>query len=289
MSSIDLQALSARIAYITINPSGSFLRSAQAGFGRVGLQPEHLIYVRPLDRLFSELKRHKLGIVERVVVPKLQQRLRRHERPTREAQHWHTPRRHTVSRLNSDDTVRVIRTHNIKYLINCGAGLFGRQLIDMPGLIILNAHAGKLPDYKNMGVVEWAICNGEPVVGTVHRIEEGIDSGPIWLETVIDVSRQATYMGVREYCFSEVSGLLGQAVLANEEGSIIEKPQQPKAGRRWYRMHSYFQRRTEQVLQRQHADSLKSQRQADGVRPGSAEGLDAPTPPGTPRIPMENP
>ena len=40
---MDLKILSNQIAYITINPSGSFLKSAQLGFEEVGLYPKHLI------------------------------------------------------------------------------------------------------------------------------------------------------------------------------------------------------------------------------------------------------
>jgi methionyl-tRNA formyltransferase len=71
---------------------------------------------------------------------------------------------------------------------------------------ILNLHLGKLPEYRGMRPVNWALKNGERIAGvTLHEVDSGIDTGPIvaqatfsiWPEVdeVRDVWLRAVYAG----------------------------------------------------------------------------------------------
>ena len=111
----------------------------------------------------------------------------------------------------------------------------------MQGLVILNAHAGKIPDYKNMNVVEWAICNNDKVIGTVHRIDYGIDTGAVWLEKEIVINRPTNLTEAREFAFDLVIRMVATAVVMNENSEIKEVKYGVDEGKKWYKMHSYFQ------------------------------------------------
>ena len=175
MTNEQLQELSSKIAYITINPRGNFLKSAQMGFRDVGLQPQHLIYVKPTDRLKKEFKKYKLSFFKEFLLPQFKKFSGNKKSFSKEEVNITIPNTISVATLNSHETIAQIKKLGIKYLINCGAGIFRKQLIEIPGLVILNAHAGRLPMYKNMNVVEWAICNEDKVFGTIHQIDRGID------------------------------------------------------------------------------------------------------------------
>ncbi len=248
MNSDELNELSGKIAYITINPRGNFLKSAQLGFQEVGLTPEHLIYVKPLDRLKKEFKRHKLSFFKDFLFPQAKKLLGNKKAFSKEEVDIDIPNTVKVSKLNSDETLKVIKKMGIKYLVNCGAGIFRKKLIDIPGLIILNAHAGKLPNYKNMNVVEWAICNEDKVTGTIHQIDEGIDSGPVWFEQEIDLTGRKTLLEAREHAFDQVIKMMAKAIVMNEKGEITPIHHDPNEGRKWYRMHSYYQKKVDSLL-----------------------------------------
>ena len=181
MNKFKTSELSDQIAYITINPSGNFLKSAQLGFQKVGVKPRHLIYVKPTDRLLKELKKYKFSFFINFLFPKLKKFFRNQKSFSQEVVNIKIENTFIVSKLNSKETSSLIKELGIKYLVNCGAGIFRKDIINVPGLIILNAHAGKLPLYKNMNVVEWAIYNREKVYGTVHQIDSGIDTGAVIL------------------------------------------------------------------------------------------------------------
>ena len=248
MTNDQLKELSNKIAYISINPSGNFLKSAQVGFRDVGLQPQHLIYVKPTDRLKKEWKKYKLSFFKEFLLPQFKKYSNNKKSFSQEEVNIFIPNIISVAKLNSPETIAQIKKLGIKYLINCGAGIFRKQVIEIPGLIILNAHAGRLPMYKNMNVVEWAICNEDKVYGTIHQIDEGIDSGPVWLEEEIEVSGTKTLIEAREHAFDCVIRMFGKAVIMNEGDKIIPQLHNNKEGKKWYRMHSYYQNRVEQLL-----------------------------------------
>lgn len=248
MTNEQHQKLSNKIAYITINPRGNFLKSAQVGFRDVGLQPKHLIYVKPSDRLKKEFKKYKLSFFKDFLLPQTKRFLGNKKSFSKEVVNLPISNTVTVPNLNCDETVEQIKKLGIKYLINCGAGIFGKKVIEIPGLVILNAHAGKLPAYKNMNVVEWAICNENKVFGTIHQIDKGIDTGPVWLEEEIDISQHKTLLEAREHSFDCVIRMAGKAVLMNEQGKITPQRHAVKEGKKWYRMHSFYQSKVEEIL-----------------------------------------
>jgi methionyl-tRNA formyltransferase len=67
--------------------------------------------------------------------------------------------------------------------------ILGPELLRAAPLGAINAHPGLLPAYRGVGVVTWALQNGEPEVGvTVHHMDEGIDSGDVILQRRLPVA-----------------------------------------------------------------------------------------------------
>lgn len=240
MTDNQLKELSNKIAYITINPKGSALKSAQKGFKLLGLEPKHLIYVKPTDRINKELRRYKFSFFTKFLLPKLKEITKKNKLIDEGSANIPIPNIIKVSKLNCNSTLEQIKKYEVKYLINCGAGIFRKKIINIQGLIILNAHAGKLPNYKNMNVVEWALLNKEKVIGTIHRIDLGIDTGPVWLEKEIIVPKFNQINEVRNYAFDCVLKMFGQAVIMNELKEVKVKKFNVNQGKKYYKMHSFY-------------------------------------------------
>ncbi len=65
--------------------------------------------------------------------------------------------------------------------------IIGPELIEATEHII-NCHPGPLPQYRGARPVNWALRNAEVVHGiTIHRIDTGIDSGPILGEALFSI------------------------------------------------------------------------------------------------------
>ncbi len=68
-----------------------------------------------------------------------------------------------------------------------------KELINYPKLFALNIHGSLLPKYRGRTPHVWAIINGETKTGiTVHRINEGVDTGDILLQKEIVIKHKDT-------------------------------------------------------------------------------------------------
>ncbi len=118
---------------------------------------------------------------------------------------------------------------------------------------ILNAHGGDLPRYRGNAPFAWAILNGESSVAlTIHRMDAGLDSGPIFLKRRLPLLPE-TYIGdlyaaLRRDVpgmFSEVlSNLLGANSPVPQTGTPLHcYPRSPEDGRiEWWRPADYIWR-----------------------------------------------
>ncbi|MEA5367186.1 formyltransferase family protein [Amycolatopsis sp., V23-08] len=65
--------------------------------------------------------------------------------------------------------------------------IIGPELIDATPQII-NCHPGRLPQYRGVRPVNWALRNGDDLAGiTLHVIDDGVDSGPILAEALFSI------------------------------------------------------------------------------------------------------
>jgi len=63
-----------------------------------------------------------------------------------------------------------------------------RDIFEIPPMGILNLHCGKLPEYRGRAPISRAIINGdEHLIMTLHKIDEGVDSGPILSEIALTI------------------------------------------------------------------------------------------------------
>ena len=244
---LSKEELSTQIAYISINPSGKFVKSAQIGFKEVGLFPKFMIHVNPGKRIKKEFKKYRLGIFKIFLIPKFKQHFGNNKSFTNEIINIDIPITKKVADLNSEETAKYIIKNNIKYLINCGAGIFRKEITNIKEVYIINAHAGKLPEYRNMNVVEWAIFNNDKVIGTIHLIDSGIDTGQILFEKEIHINTKSDYIVARESAFDQVIKFAGKAVL-DFDAEKIKAKDQPKGDKRWYTMHPFFQNKLNHIL-----------------------------------------
>lgn len=70
--------------------------------------------------------------------------------------------------------------------------VFGPDLLACFDMAI-NYHNGRLPDYRGLGATSWSVYRGEDESGfTFHRMDAGIDTGPILVTGSVRVGEQAT-------------------------------------------------------------------------------------------------
>jgi len=79
--------------------------------------------------------------------------------------------------------------------------IINSDVLSAPKLGAFNLHSGPLPDYAGLNSVSWAIYNGETRHGvTLHKIEQGIDTGPIAAQTMFNISSEDTALSITNRC-----------------------------------------------------------------------------------------
>jgi methionyl-tRNA formyltransferase len=90
----------------------------------------------------------------------------------------------------------------------------------------INVHASLLPRYRGSAPIQWAIINNEKKTGlTIMRMDEGLDTGPMFMQQEVDVLEGETAGQLHDRLSSLAPGLLIKTLQGLAQGTIEEKRQ----------------------------------------------------------------
>lgn len=84
-----------------------------------------------------------------------------------------------VDRYDGEAAMSALGALSPDYVVNGGAGIYGKALLAVPRCCFLNAHPGLLPEFRGLDPVPWALVEGRPIGATLHEVTDGIDEGDI--------------------------------------------------------------------------------------------------------------
>jgi folate-dependent phosphoribosylglycinamide formyltransferase PurN len=146
--------------------------------------------------------------------------------------------------------------------------LLRRTLFAIPRLGTLNLHLGRPPEFRGSSPGFYELLAGVPQVGvTVHRVDDGLDSGPILLQCdfpldVAPAGDPMRYLGrlQREVLVPAGAAMMAEAVRLLARGEAVEVPQAAGGGRPHRRATWAQQRELRRVLDgRRAVDSLRKE------------------------------
>lgn len=125
-------------------------------------------------------------------------------------------------------------------LVLASCGLIPPGTIATARLGVLNVHPGLLPWLRNNGVVANAILRGLPIGATVHRVDAGIDTGPILRRRLVRIPGDAKSLHDLELAADIAAAELLADVVAEAVAQGDLAPGQPQLQRfplcRWLTM-----------------------------------------------------
>jgi methionyl-tRNA formyltransferase len=131
-----------------------------------------------------------------------------------------------------------------------GRDILRRPLLDAARLGCIGGHYGQLPQIRGMGTVEWSVIRGMPPTVAIQRIGPGIDTGDILLQARVPLVAGDTFTTIRDRSYFLTKTMLALAARRLLDGDFAGTPQQPDAGRQYYRLHPAVQRHAERALER---------------------------------------
>lgn len=123
-----------------------------------------------------------------------------------------------TEQLNSQAMVSCIASLQPEWLVLAETGIVKDSVLNIPTQGTLNAHPALLPYLRGVGVVEHAIRRNLPVGVTIHRVDAGIDTGPILRRRLVPVSEVETLQSLRAKANRLCIKLLAETVWTAQEG-----------------------------------------------------------------------
>ena len=111
-----------------------------------------------------------------------------------------------VSDLNSNQSCKLVKLISPDLIVYCGGGILKQSFIKSSP-VILNAHAGPLPEVRGMNAAEWSALMSKKSEITIHQIDPGIDTGSIYARFSYDISTISSVEGLR--ALAVVTGING--------------------------------------------------------------------------------
>lgn len=137
--------------------------------------------------------------------------------------------RNNKIKLIQSDTPQEFKDELVNYDVGICVGymkILRKDLFDTAKYGIFNLHCGKLPEYRGRAPISRTIMNGDKeLVATLHKMDEGVDSGAIAIETKIKITSKddvnSLYKKFSENSYKNVIELLQKL----EKGSLKLKKQ----------------------------------------------------------------
>ena len=128
----------------------------------------------------------------------------------------------TVERVASpNDPAFVERLRGLRpdVAFNAAARLLKAEVLGVPRQGWMNRHAGKLPDYRGVSPIWWALFNGEPAVTvTFHTMTEAVDGGRVVWEHEEPVGEHDSVVAMYERLLAAAARGFWDALAALERG-----------------------------------------------------------------------
>lgn len=153
--------------------------------------------------------------------------------------------------INDKSTISKIRKYRNSIIV-CNSAILKKDVLTLPDIVFLNIHTSKLPQYRGMNNVEWALYENNSIYVTVHKISRGMDEGDILYQERIDIENKNLKLieDYRKYCFLKSNETIGKAVykLLNNEITFIKQENKHEPLLQYYVMHPILKIRLQEKL-----------------------------------------
>ncbi|WP_406236251.1 methionyl-tRNA formyltransferase [Nocardia sp. NBC_01009] len=146
---------------------------------------------------------------------------------------------HLTERADAQTIDLVKRAEPDVIVVNSWYTWMPAELYNLPPHGTLNLHDSLLPKFTGFSPVLWALISGESEFGlTVHRMDEGLDTGDILVQRSLPIGPADTGTELVLRGMEMIPGAVHEALAALESGTAIWRPQNTAE-------RTYFHKRSE--------------------------------------------
>ena len=157
---------------------------------------------------------------------------------------------HRVWSVNNDQSQSIIDRVSPDLILVYGTGLVKKKIFGKPPLGTVNAHGGKLPNYRGLDTNLWAAFEGRPqdMMLTLHQMDETFDTGPVYASRPILPNGELSIYSLRYFTALICTQMYLDLVESFIAGTATATPQSDAPSRYYSLMPWAFKRRVNRVL-----------------------------------------
>lgn len=106
-----------------------------------------------------------------------------------------------VPHHNSKECVEILSSERPDILIISTNSILKPAVLSLPACVTLNAHPAWLPTYRGMGSSHYQLKAGQHLAVSVHGVDAGVDSGPIYAREYLRLDLSGGLPEVRRQLF----------------------------------------------------------------------------------------
>jgi len=120
--------------------------------------------------------------------------------------------------INMTDAIDFLKKFEPDLFVVVAYGqILSKEILSIPKIFSLNAHASLLPRYRGAAPINWAIINGDNQTGvSIIKMNEAMDAGPIILEKNIEIAPADTSLTLEDKMASLAAELLAEVIKSIE-------------------------------------------------------------------------
>jgi methionyl-tRNA formyltransferase len=104
--------------------------------------------------------------------------------------------------------------------------ILGRETLEIPRLMCINLHAGKLPEYRGSSPLNWALINGETSFGlSIIKVDRGVDTGDVLLERSFEIGVDDTIADLHRVANEQFPEMTAAVIDGLAAGTLRPRPQ----------------------------------------------------------------
>ncbi|SHI73100.1 methionyl-tRNA formyltransferase [Dethiosulfatibacter aminovorans DSM 17477] len=132
--------------------------------------------------------------------------------------------------INSEESMKVLKSYDVDFIVVTAYGqILKKEILEIPKFDCLNIHASLLPKYRGAAPINWAIINGEKKTGiTIMKIEEGLDSGPMYLKKEMDLNEEITAGNLHDRLMVMGAEMIVEAIKGIADKRLVPEEQDHK-------------------------------------------------------------
>ena len=130
-----------------------------------------------------------------------------------------------VKSVNSQETIQLLLQISPDIVVVNGTRIISRKVLQTIDAVFINIHVGITPKYRGVHGGYWALVNddAENCGVSVHLVDEGIDTGGVLYQDVIEVNNLDNFNTYPYLQISKAIPLIKNAINDVISGAIVEK------------------------------------------------------------------